>query len=73
MRLAKFPVDLEMEIKRGERIPIQECLTVDNEVFQTIAGTIKANRDKPLTESLANEMFDVLRDWAGRLNGNGTH
>src|SRR5262245_15911813 len=67
----KSEIDLEMEIKRVDRLPIKECLAIDNEVFQTIAGTIKANRDKPLTQELTNEMFDVLRTWAGRLNGNG--
>src|SRR5437016_6274271 len=34
----KDEIDLEMEIKRGERIPIQDCVAVDNEVFQSIAG-----------------------------------
>lgn len=65
----KDEIDLEMEIKRGDRIPIDDCLAVDNEVFQAIAGTIKANRNKQLTEEVTNEIFDNLREWAGRLNG----
>ena len=69
----KSEIDLEMEIKRGDRIPITDCLAVDNEVFQAIAGTIKANRNKQLSEEVTNEIFDNLRDWAGRLNGNGKH
>ena len=69
----KEEIDLGMQITRGERIPIEDCLSVDNEVFQAIAGTIKANRNKPLSEELTNEMFQNLRDWAGRLNGNGKH
>jgi hypothetical protein len=69
----KSEIDLEMEIKRGDRIPIADCLAVDNEVFQAIAGTIKANRGKRLDEDVTNEIFDNLRDWAGRLNGNGKH
>jgi len=69
----KSEIDLEMEIKRGDRIPIADCLAVDNEVFQAIAGTIKANRNKQLSEEVTNEIFDNLRDWAGRLNGNGKH
>ncbi len=66
-------IDLEMEIKRGIRVPIADCLEADNECFQTIAGTIKANRNKVLNETLTNELFETLRDWAGRLNGNGSH
>jgi len=69
----KEEIDLEMEIKRGDRIPIADCLAVDNEIFQAIAGTIKANRNKQLSEEVTNEIFDNLRDWAGRLNGNGKH
>jgi len=69
----KEEIDLEMEIKRGDRIPIADCLAVDNEVFQAIAGTIKANRNKQLSEEVTNEIFDNLRDWAGRLNGNGKY
>ena len=69
----KEEIDLEMEIKRGDRIPISDCLAVDNEVFQAIAGTIKANRNKQLSEEVTNEIFDNLRDWVGRLNGNGKH
>ncbi len=64
-------IDLTMEIQRGKRVPIEDCLAIDNEVFQTIAGTIKANRGKILNDTVTNEMFDTLRDWAGRLNGNG--
>ncbi len=69
----KQEIDLSMEIQAGKRIPIEDCLEADNECFQTIAGTIKANRNKVLNETLTNELFETLRDWAGRLNGNGTH
>ncbi len=66
-------IDLEMEIKRGLRIPVSDCLSIDNEVFQSIAGTLKANTGKYLNEDVTNEIFDGLKQWAGRLNGNGTH
>ncbi len=66
-------IDLEMEIKRGLRIPVSDCLEIDNEVFQSIAGTLKANAGKHLTEDVTNEIFDGLKQWAGRLNGNGSH
>ena len=72
----KAEIDLEMEIKRGDRIPIEDCLAVDNQVFQAIAGTIKANRGKRLDEEITNEIFEGIRDWSTRLNGtngNGAH
>lgn len=69
----KEEIDLEMEIKRGDRIPVADCLAVDNEVFQSISGTLKANAGKRLDEATTNEIFDGLREWAGRLNGNGAH
>jgi hypothetical protein len=69
----KEEIDLEMEIKRGERIPVADCLAIDNEVFQSISGTLKANAGKHLTEDVTNEIFDGLKQWVGRLNGNGNH
>ncbi len=69
----KDEIDLEMEIKRGERIPLEDCLAIDNQVFQSIAGTLKANSGKYLNEDVTNEIFDGLKQWAGRLNGNGNH
>lgn len=65
----KEEIDLEMEIKRGDRIPVADCLAIDNEVFQSISGTLKANSGKKLDEDVTNEIFDGLRQWAGRLNG----
>ncbi len=69
----KEEIDLDMQVKRGERIPVADCLAIDNEVFQSIAGTLKANAGKHLTEDVTNEIFDGLKQWAGRLNGNGSH
>ncbi len=70
----KEEIDLDMEIKRGERIPIADCLEIDNEVLQSITGTLKAHSGKYLNEDVTNEIFDGLREWAGRLNGsNGSH
>ncbi len=69
----KEEIDLDMEIKRGERIPVEDCLAIDNEVFQSITGTLKAHSGKYLNEDVTNEIFDGLKQWVGRLNGNGSH
>lgn len=60
-------VELEMSIKRRERIPIEDCAAIDNEVLQSISGTLKANRNKLLSESLINEIFENVRNWADRF------
>lgn len=81
-RLAKLKsereqIELNMAIQRGERLPIEDCLEVDNEIFQAIAGTLKANTGKLLNQTLINEMFQILRDWATRFepgySANGQH
>jgi hypothetical protein len=59
-------LELENEAFRRERIPLEDITRVTNETFSAIAGTIRANRDKVLSESLINEMFETLRDWATR-------
>ena len=62
----KAEIDLDMAIKGGEWIQIKECQKADNDIFTAIAGTIKANRNKVLTDALINEMFYALRTWAHR-------
>jgi phage terminase Nu1 subunit (DNA packaging protein) len=74
IRAEKEEIDLTMEIKRGLRIPIEDALEVTNRVFQSIAGTLKANRDKVLTEKHINEMLGALRDATRRIgSSNGRH
>jgi hypothetical protein len=41
----KAEIELDMEIKRGLRIPIQDALDVTNRVFQSIAGTLKSRQN----------------------------
>jgi phage terminase Nu1 subunit (DNA packaging protein) len=55
---------LENEVTRKERIPIEDCSDIYQKVFQFVAGTLKANRDKVLTEPLINEMFADIRTQA---------
>src|SRR5580765_1494939 len=61
-------IELDMSIKRGSRVPIEDCMAVDNEVFQAFAGTLKANAGKLLSQSLINEIFEMLRHWANRFD-----
>ena len=63
----KQEIDLEMEIKRRERIPIEDCTEVDNEILQAVAGLLKANRNKLLSDDVINELFGNMREWAQRF------
>jgi phage terminase Nu1 subunit (DNA packaging protein) len=60
-------VRLQNEITRKERIPIEDVLDINNRIFQAIAGTLKANVNKLLTQEHLNEMFAALRDAGDRL------
>src|SRR4029453_11027568 len=67
-------IELSMQITRGERIPIEDALAAAKLVFCSIAGILKANRNKMLTEAQINEIFDMIRNAMDRLQhdyGNG--
>ena len=71
----KAEIDLDMEIKSGLRIPIDTVKEIAGRAFMSIAATIKANRDKVLTEPKINEMLTAMRDCEEELtskNG-GSH
>jgi hypothetical protein len=74
IKAERAEIDLSMEIKRGLRIPIDDAAEVTNSVFQGIAGILKANRDKILTEKHINEMLGSMRDACKKICGsNGRH
>ena len=52
---------------RKQRIPIQIVLDTMDEIFQSIAATIKASKGKTLTIELINELFDKFRSAPKRL------
>src|SRR5215470_6263189 len=53
---------LGMEVTRGSRIPLSDVAQSTNEIFQMFAGTLKANRDKVMSEATINEIFSTLRE-----------
>jgi phage terminase Nu1 subunit (DNA packaging protein) len=67
LKAEREQIELDMEIKRRQRIPLEDVIEVTNRVFQSIAGTLKANRDKLLTEKQINEMLTALRDAGARM------
>src|SRR5215469_15244157 len=44
----KQEIELDMEIKRGDRIPREDCELAFNEVVQSINGSLKARRNQVL-------------------------
>jgi hypothetical protein len=59
---------LRAEEIRKTRIPIQIVHDTMDEVFQSIAATIKASKGKTLTIELINELFDKFRSAPAKLN-----
>src|SRR5215470_3936225 len=57
-------IEVDVEIKRGSRIPLSDVAQSDMEIFTMFAATLKANVNKPLSVELVNEIFQTLREWA---------
>jgi hypothetical protein len=58
----KQQIDLDMQITRKERIPLDVVAEVDNQVCMAIAGILKSNVDKVLTREVINEIFEQFRN-----------
>lgn len=57
----KEQIDLEMEVLRKERIPLDVIAASDEAVFSNIAGLLKAHEGKMLDEVLLADIFTELR------------
>jgi hypothetical protein len=54
-------IQLEMEILRKERLPIEDLHKIINEAFSAVAATLKASLGKTLDEKTLNELLGQLR------------
>jgi hypothetical protein len=61
----KRQIDLDCEIKRKERIPLEVVAQVDNEVCMAIAGILKSNVDRVLTREVINENLRAVPQYSG--------
>ena len=50
-------IDLDMEITRKERIPIEVVNAVNDDVFQCVAGLLKSNKGRALNEEVINDIM----------------
>jgi phage terminase Nu1 subunit (DNA packaging protein) len=62
IRAERQSLELDMEITRKERIPIDVVTAVNNEVDMAIAGILKSSVGKVLTHELINEIFSQFRN-----------
>lgn len=54
-------IDLNMEVTRRERIPLEDVEEHNDAVLQNVAGIFKASEGKRLTPELIQEIFGELR------------
>ena len=57
----KEQTDLQNEVLRKERIPLDDVEAVNERVLSNVAGLIKSRVGKPLDEELVAEIFEELR------------
>src|SRR5262245_48988056 len=57
-------IEIDVEIKRGSRIPLSDVAQSDMEIFTMFVATLKANHNKVLTQEIINEIFEGIRNWA---------
>ena len=55
------------EVLRKTRIPIEIVTQVMDEIFQSMAATLKAARGKTLSLELINQLFDEFRSIPAKL------
>src|SRR4029453_4841959 len=53
-------IQIDIEIKRKTRIPIDDVLVAHRDLFRATVGHLKAHRNKTLTEDFINE---ILAEW----------
>ena len=58
----KHEIDLNMEVTRRERIPLEDIEEANERVLSNVAGLIKAHVGKPLDEALVSDIFAELRN-----------
>ncbi len=55
-------IELDMEIKRKERIPLAICAEIDDQIFQSVAAILKSRKGKKLDAAAINEIFTQIRE-----------
>jgi len=61
-------INLEMEVTRKERIPMEDVEEIIDGVYSNLAGMLKANRGKELTDDLVKDMLQEARSIGAALS-----
>lgn len=65
----KMQIDLEMEVTRKDRIPLDALEMVNDEVFSNVAGMLKTRLDKVLDKQTLDDLLKEMRSIGGRQRG----
>ncbi len=60
-------IDLEMEVTRKERIPLDVLSEINERAFSNVAGLLKSHEGKTLDTTLINDLFSELREIGARV------
>lgn len=63
----KQQIDLQNEVLRKERIPLEVVEQINQEAFANMAAMLKAHTGKTLTEELINDIYTQHRDIADKV------
>jgi hypothetical protein len=63
----KQQIDLQNEVLRKERVPLETLEQINEEAFANVAAMLKAQTGKTLTEELINDIYSQFRDIAAKV------
>jgi hypothetical protein len=63
----KQQIDLQNEVLRKERVPLETLEQINEEAFTNVAAMLKAQTGKTLTEELVNDIYSQFRDIAAKV------
>ena len=63
----KQQIDLQNEVLRKERVPLETLEQINEEAFANVAAMLKAQTGKTLTEELVNDIYGQFRDIAAKV------
>lgn len=60
-------IELQMEVLRKERIPLEDLDAINNEVFSNAAAVLKAHEGKTLDADLVNDLLGQFREIGAKV------
>jgi hypothetical protein len=60
-------IDLEMEVTRKERIPLNVLTMINERIFSNIAGMLKATEGKVMTHETISDLFSELKSYSEKF------